>query len=76
VNEAVAAYRQEADTIGQFLAEYTRAEEKGRLSTSLLYSHYSTWAKENGYRPLSQCRLVSPKSSAEGHKIRESNLKI
>jgi len=59
VDEAVAAYRAEADIIGVFLAEYTGAEDGGRLSTSLLYSHYSIWAKDNGYRPLSNRPFVT-----------------
>ena len=31
----------------------------GRLSTSLLYSYYAGWAKDNGYRPLSNRPFVS-----------------
>ena len=58
VDGAVMAYRQEADIIGVFLAEYTVAEEKRRLSTSLLYSHYAAWAKDNGYRPLNNRPFV------------------
>lgn len=58
VVEAIAAYRQEADVIGVFLAEYTVGEEKSRLSTSLLYSHYAAWAKENGYKPLNSKNFV------------------
>jgi putative DNA primase/helicase len=58
VVEAVAAYRQEADVIGVFLAEYTVAEEKSRLSTSLLYSHYAAWAKDNGYKALNNKNFV------------------
>ncbi len=59
VLEAINSYRQEADIIGIFLSEYTGAEENGRLSTSLLYSYYSSWAKENGYRPLSSRPFVA-----------------
>ena len=59
VNEVIEAYRSEADLIGVFLAEYTGAEEKGRLSTSLLYSYYAQWAKDNGYRPLSNRPFVA-----------------
>jgi len=58
VEEAVAAYRAEADIIGVFLSEYTCEEEKGRLSTSLLYSHYTTWAKDNGYHPMNSKNFV------------------
>ena len=43
--------RQEADTMGVFLSEYTVGEENSRLSTSLLYSHYTAWAKDNGSIP-------------------------
>ncbi len=56
---AIETYRSEADLIGIFLSEYTSAEEKGRLSTSLLYSYYSSWAKDNGYRPLSNRPFVA-----------------
>jgi putative DNA primase/helicase len=58
VDEAVAAYRAEADIIGVFLSEYTIGEEKGRLSTSLLYSHYTAWAKDNGYHPMNSKNFV------------------
>jgi putative DNA primase/helicase len=59
VDTAIEAYRSEADLIGMFLSEYTCAEENGRLSTSLLYSHYAAWAKDNGYRPLSNRPFVA-----------------
>ena len=52
VMAAIEAYRSEADTIGTFLSEYTIAEENGRLSTSLLYTHYAKWSKDNGYSPI------------------------
>ena len=58
VNQAVAEYRQEADVIGVFLAEYTIAEEKSHLSTPVLYSHYSAWAKDNGYKALNNKNFV------------------
>ena len=59
VNEAITAYRSEADTIGVFLAEHTVARDSERLSTSLLYSYYAAWAKDNGYRPLSNRPFVA-----------------
>ena len=58
VDEAIAEYRSEADVIGIFLSEHTRAEEKSRLPTSTLYSYYVAWAKDNGYRPMSNKNLV------------------
>jgi phage/plasmid-associated DNA primase len=33
--------------------------ENSRLSTSELYSHYAAWAKDNGYRPLSNRPFVT-----------------
>lgn len=59
VEAAIAAYRAEADIIGMFLAEHTATQDGGRLSTSELYSHYSAWAKDNGYRPLSNRPFVA-----------------
>jgi putative DNA primase/helicase len=58
VVQAVAEYRQEADVIGVFLAECTSGKENGRLPTSELYSRYASWAKDNGYRPLSNRPFV------------------
>jgi putative DNA primase/helicase len=49
---AIEAYRSEADIIGMFLSEFTIAEENSRLSTSLLYTHYAKWAKDNGYSAI------------------------
>ena len=53
VDEAIAAYRSEADIIGVFLTEYTYSKEDGRVPTSELYALYADWAKANGYKPLS-----------------------
>jgi putative DNA primase/helicase len=53
VNEAIEAYRSEADIIGMFLSEHTCAKEDGRIPTGELYAVYSDWAKANGYKPLS-----------------------
>ena len=55
---AIAAYRSEADTIGIFLSEFTIAEERSRLSTSLLHTHYIKWAKENGFQWLNGTDFV------------------
>ena len=59
VVQAIAEYRQEADIIGTFLSEYTKQSDGGRLSTSKLYLDYSSWAKDNGYRPLSNRPFVA-----------------
>ena len=59
VADAIAEYRAEADIIGTFLSEYTKEHDRGRLSTSELYSYYSSWAKDNGYRPSSNRPFVA-----------------
>jgi putative DNA primase/helicase len=55
---AVADYRQETDIIGLFLAECTAEQEKSRTSTPELYSRYSRWASEYGYKPLNNRNFV------------------
>jgi len=37
----------------------TKEHDGGRLSTSELYSYYAAWAKDNGYRPLSNRPFVA-----------------
>lgn len=59
VIQAVAEYRQEADVIGAFLEERTIEKEGGRLSTALLYSYYTAWAKNNGYRAINNKNFVA-----------------
>ena len=58
VIDAIASYRQEADVFGSFLDEYTAEKDGSRLSTSELYSHYITWAKDNGYRQMNSKNFV------------------
>jgi phage/plasmid-associated DNA primase len=53
VTAAVDDYREEADVIGGFLAEYTTPKENGRIATTDLYAYYIEWARANGYKPLS-----------------------
>ena len=59
VEDAIAAYRSEVDVFGTFLAETTVESEGCRLATSLLYSHYQQWVKDNGYRAMSSKTFVS-----------------
>jgi putative DNA primase/helicase len=59
VVEAIAAYRQEADVIGQFLADCTSAQEGNRVTASDLYAAYTPWAKDNGYKALNHKNFVS-----------------
>ena len=41
-----------------FLSEHTIEREKSRLSTSELYAHYASWAKDNGYRAMNNKNFV------------------
>jgi putative DNA primase/helicase len=58
VNNAIAEYRQEADIIGVFFSENATERQGGKLKTSELYARYALWAKDNGYRPLSNRSFV------------------
>ena len=58
VADAIAAYRQEADIIGTFLDDYTIEQSGAKIQTSELYSNYANWAKQNGYKPLSNRSFV------------------
>jgi putative DNA primase/helicase len=74
---AIAAYRQDADIIGVFLAEYTVEQEKSRLATPVLYSHYATWAKENGYKALNNKNFVGElRKRCDVRKDRYSNVVV
>ena len=59
VSKALEAYKQETDIIGNFLGECTAEQENKRTSTSELYSAYSLWAKDNGYRPLNNKNFIA-----------------
>jgi putative DNA primase/helicase len=55
---AISAYRSEADILGTFIAETTVPADGARLATSELYAAYTSWAKDNGYRPLNSKNFV------------------
>lgn len=50
---ATAAYREEEDVIGHFLAERCVVRPFALTKSSILYSAYSTWAKDGGMTPMS-----------------------
>lgn len=58
VTDAVNEYRQDSDTLGQFLAEHTRDNDAGRVSKNDIYSVYKSWAMDNGLdHPLTKIAL-------------------
>ena len=52
VEQAIANYRFESDTTGDFLSETLIESDGKRIQTSAIYKKYSAWSKDNGYRPL------------------------
>jgi len=70
VEASVAAYRQAADIIGTFFDECTVTNEKSRLSTSALYSCYSLWAKDNGYRQMTKKEFFGEVRRRYGDKVK------
>lgn len=62
IKQATESYRQEMDTLGEFLTECTY--EGGEVKASALYEQYKSWCVDNGFRyPLSAKGL--------GHKLIE-----
>ena len=58
VTAAIAEYRQEADVIGAFLSDCTIERDGARVPTPEMYSRYTHWAGENGYKPLNNRNFV------------------
>ncbi len=52
VTEATAKYREDSDTIGQWIEVDTVAIQAATIKASIAYNHYRTWATENGYMPV------------------------
>ena len=59
VNAAISEYRQEADIIGSFLCDCTAEQDGSRVPASELYTAYTQWAKDNGYRQMNHKNFVA-----------------
>jgi P4 family phage/plasmid primase-like protien len=57
VDQAVEDYRAEMNPAKVFLSENVEKAAEGVIRTQLLYSAYTRWVKENGYRPLSEAHF-------------------
>jgi putative DNA primase/helicase len=57
IKAATADYRNEQDTIGQFLDEETVSDPNFKVSAGLLYAAYKAWALSNGEYVVSQKML-------------------
>jgi len=53
VRAAVAEYREESDTLGEFLAEHCNLTPTGTARARDLHSKYTEWCQATGERPLS-----------------------
>jgi putative DNA primase/helicase len=58
VRMAVTEYQQQTDVIGAFLSDCTVERESSRIPTPVMYSRYTHWAGENGYKPLNNRNFV------------------
>ena len=57
VVQATDGYREEMDTLADFLRERTNADPAGGISAKALYKAYCTWCEENGERAQTQKAL-------------------
>jgi len=55
VVEATAAYRDEMDVLGDFIAACCRVEPTASVTGRELYDAYRQWADQAGERPMSRC---------------------
>lgn len=53
VREATRAYQRDEDVLQQFVDEACVVDDYTIVGASALYSHYRTWALENGLKPIS-----------------------
>lgn len=57
VKAAVSAYRDEMDTLGEFIADRCVTRDEAKAKSSDLYAAYKSWCDSNGEHPLSQRRF-------------------
>jgi P4 family phage/plasmid primase-like protien len=57
VEEATASYRDEMDTMGNFLQEHCTVHDNAKCVVSDLYKKYTEWCEENGEYELSKQRF-------------------
>ncbi len=73
VLESGKAYRSEVDLIGQFLDLCCRKDSIDEVRASNLYTCYSLWCVDNGFRPLSNKRFGSTLQKRGWKKVRRSD---
>jgi putative DNA primase/helicase len=63
-----AAYRDEQDIIGEWIAENCDTGPGCSMQKSSLYLDYGSWTGRNGHRPCSQTKLTR-RLNERGHKL-------
>lgn len=58
IRAATAAYREEQDVLGEWMAECCKTGPGCSVSKSDLYFNYKSWCEENGHRPMAQTKLT------------------
>jgi putative DNA primase/helicase len=58
IEAATAAYRDEQDIVGEWIAERCQQGEAFQVKKEEAYSCYQSWAKTNGHHPMAQKRLT------------------
>ena len=58
IKAATAAYRDEQDILGEWIAENCKTGAGCSVPKGELYTAYTAWVERNGHRPLSQSKLT------------------
>lgn len=58
VRDATANFELSNDVPALFVEEECRVEEGKEVASSLLYSHYNQWCKDNNHKPMSSTRMA------------------
>ena len=48
------SYRQDEDILGQFIEMLCVLDDEAKIKASQLYKNYRTWAKDAGFKPLTE----------------------
>ena len=75
VEAAVASYQTESDTLGIFIEDYYKPDPKRKTDKADCYRLYSSWACNNGHRPLSSSALTK-RLAERGYVLDGSRRKI
>jgi putative DNA primase/helicase len=69
IKGATAAYRDEQDVIGEWVAERCKSGPGCSEKKGVLYTNYQDWAITNGHKPMAQGRLTRRLNEREGYDL-------